>query len=61
MVIIDFILAIILICLMISLFVSWMIEYWSSQKNKKGKLLHNMLSKLLDLNGKENWVEERTY
>lgn len=56
MVIIEFILALLFVCLMISLFVSWMIEFWSSQINKKGKLLHHMLGKLIDLNGKENWI-----
>jgi len=56
MVIIEFILALLFICLMISLFVSWMIEYLANYQNKKGLLLKKMLGKLLDQEDASIWI-----
>lgn len=58
MVIIEFILAFVFVCLMISLLVSWIIEFWASLLNKKGKLLREMLATLIDLNNKEEWIKK---
>lgn len=58
MLIIDFILAFVFACLMISLFVSWMIEIWANQQNKKGELLKKMLGNLLDDEDSSVWVKK---
>ena len=58
MIIIEFILSIIFVCLLISLFVSWIIVYWASHKNKKGELLKKMLGKLLDEEKENKWVNK---
>ena len=58
MVIIEFILAFVFVCLMISLFVSWIIDYWASHINKKGELLKEMLGTLIDPNKEEEWIKK---
>jgi len=56
MVILEFILSLVFVSLMISLFVSWIIEYWASLFNKKGILLKKMLVKLMDQGDANIWV-----
>lgn len=58
MIILEFSLAIIFICLMISLFASWSVDYLFSKLNSKGKLLKNMLKTLLKNNNEDEWVEK---
>lgn len=58
MIIIEFILSLVFVCLLISLFVSWIIDWWASRNNKKGDLLKQMLGKLLDKEKDNEWVKK---
>jgi len=55
MVILEFIIALLFVCLMISLFVSWIIEIWASRINRKGRFLEEMLTKLVGNDDSTNW------
>lgn len=57
MAILEFIIAIIFICLLISLFVSWIIDIYANKMNRKGKFLQEMLTNLMGQDGITNWSE----
>lgn len=56
MAIIEFIIALIFIFLLISLFVSWIIDIYASRLNRKGRFLEKMLIKLLGEDNMANWT-----
>lgn len=53
--ILDFAISIIFLALLMSLFVSWVIEYYMSKINKKGRHLQEMLTRLLGSDDEINW------
>ncbi len=57
MAILEFIIAILFICLLISLFVSWIIDIYATKMNRKGKFLQEMITKLLGQDEITNWAE----
>ena len=57
MAILEFIIAIVFICLLISLFVSWIIEIYANKMNRKGRFLQEMLKKLMGQSDVINWTE----
>ena len=56
MAIIEFIIAVVFICLLISLFVSWIIDIYANQMNRKGRFLQKMLIKLIGQDDSINWA-----
>jgi hypothetical protein len=53
--ILDFAISLIFLALLMSLFVSWAIDYYASQLNKKGRHLQEMLVRLLGSDETINW------
>jgi len=56
--ILDFIIAMIFLCLILSLFVSWSVEFYSDKINKKGKLLEKMLSQFMGGEDSVEWTKK---
>lgn len=54
--IVEYALSLIFIALIFSLFVSWVIDYYASQVNRKGRFLKEMLTKMLGHGGSINWA-----
>ncbi len=57
MAILEFIISILFICLLISLFTSWAIDLYADWKNRKGELLKKMLKNLLGEEHQIKWTE----
>jgi len=55
MAILEFFISLVFIFLLISLFVSWIIDFWASRLNRKGRFLQKMLKKLLGEDELVNW------
>ena len=53
--ILDFAISMIFLALIISLFVSWVIDFYASRLNKKGRFLQKMLIRLLGDDESLNW------
>ena len=54
----NFAIAIVFLCLILSLFVSWAVEYYADKMNKKGILLKKMLFQLMGGNDSKEWTNK---